>query len=385
MSIIAGQAVRGDNFWDRPYLMADIFDVVESGGHILLVAPRRVGKTSLMYRIKDTVNNDYIVVYVNTQAAHSANAFWEKLFEQLMDEEFINTLKSKAKKLYKILKSIRVSEVSIKGIKFGKSKTINYAKAFETLLKSLDNDKKLIIMLDEFSQTIENIIKYQSIEEAEQLLENHRDLRQNHRLLQKTVFVYAGSIGLESVVANIQSSKHINDLVNVDVPPLEYDDAKSFALHLCSSNKMTIEEADIEYMLDKILWLIPFNIQLVAQELKRLYRREPIINSTVVDAAIENVLKHKKDFIHWQERLEIFDKIEYNFSIDVLNTLSTNGKIPSTEIFNLASKHKLEESKAKTVIHALRYDGYINNKEDARTYHFNSPILRTWWYRNVAN
>lgn len=55
MAIIAGQAARGKDYWDRPFILEDIIEVIERGEHILLVAPRRVGKTSLMYRIMDTV------------------------------------------------------------------------------------------------------------------------------------------------------------------------------------------------------------------------------------------------------------------------------------------------------------------------------------------
>jgi len=47
MSIIAGQAVRGEDFWDRLYLLEDMIEVINRGEHILLVAPRRVGKHHL--------------------------------------------------------------------------------------------------------------------------------------------------------------------------------------------------------------------------------------------------------------------------------------------------------------------------------------------------
>jgi AAA+ ATPase superfamily predicted ATPase len=154
VAIFAGQVVRGDNFWDRPYLIADILDVVESAGHVLLVAPRRVGKTSLMYRIMDTMGDEYIVVYVNTEAEHNAEAFWKKLFDALMDEEFVATIRARARNFWAKITSIRLDEAGMDGIKFGDSKTIDYAKAFEELLRSYDGDKKLIIMMDEFSQTI---------------------------------------------------------------------------------------------------------------------------------------------------------------------------------------------------------------------------------------
>lgn len=385
VAIIAGQAVRGENFWDRPYLMEDITDIIESGGHILLVAPRRVGKTSLMYKILDTMGEEYVVIYINTEAEHSVEAFWEKLFHELMDDEFIGTLSNKANNLWTKLKSIRLSEAGTKGIKFGDSEPIDYAKAFLDLLKSVDTDKKLIIMLDEFSQTIENIIQRESIEKAEQLLKVHREIRQNHKVSEKTVFIYAGSIGLESVVANINSSKHINDLASIAVPPFEAEDAKAFAKDLCDKNGIAIEESDIVYMLGKIEWYIPFYIQLLAQEVKRLYRRNPEVNESVIDRAVENALSNRKDFIHWEERLNTFSKKGRVYAKEVLSLISTKKSVESKELSNLVVKHKIKEAEAKEIIHALKYDGYINNSGDARIYRFNSPLLRIWWYNNVAN
>jgi len=51
MRNVVGQVVRGDDFWDRKDEIEDIWDAVNSGSHLLLVAPRRVGKTSIMYQI----------------------------------------------------------------------------------------------------------------------------------------------------------------------------------------------------------------------------------------------------------------------------------------------------------------------------------------------
>ena len=385
MAIIAGQAVRGDNFWQRPYLLDDIYDVLASQGHVLLVAPRRVGKTSLMYKIKDSADEEYIVLYIDTEAQHSTNEFWEKLFSELMAEEFMSTLQNRAKSLYAKVASMRVNEAGVKGIKFGESKNIDYAQAFVDLLKSNDGDKKLIIMLDEFSQTIENIIKYESEERAIELLEQHREIRQNHKLSQNTFFIYAGSIGLESVVGNINSSKLINDLSSISVPPLEDKDAKVFTRHLFKTNKIEIREEDISYMLEKIEWLIPFYIQLISQEIKRLYRREATINREVVDKAIQKILEHKKEFVHWEERLNSFNKDSKSFAREILSLISDEVTTESNALINIAAKYSLDEDEAKKIIHILKYDGYINNSDNAKIYRFNSPILRMWWYQNVAN
>lgn len=383
MRIQTGQVVRGDDFWDRPYLMEDIYEIIENSGHVLLVAPRRVGKTSLMRRVEDTASEAYVVVYIDVEGEETIEEFWKKVFEEMMAEKFISTLKNNAKNLYKTIKSISVTEIGLKGIKFGESASKDYQSAFSELLRSIDGDKKLIILMDEFAQAIDNIKKIEGDESAEKLLRIHRELRQNQTLSEKVIFVYAGSIGLESVVASINSSKHINDLVNINVPPLEEEDAIAFAMHLSQDSNLVISEETILHLLNKLEWYIPFYIQLIIQEVKRLYRRNPIVDNTVIDQAVEKVLSHRKDFVHWIERLK---KLEaYSFARELLSVISEEMSIDSNEIFNLATKYTVSEDEAKEVIHILKNEGYINNNEDIRIYRFNSELLRIWWYRNVAN
>ncbi len=110
-----------------------------------------------------------------------------------------------------------------------------------------------------------------------------------------------------------------------------------------------------------------------------------LVDRSVIDTAIEKVLEHKKDFVHWQERLASFSSKGNAYALEVLNVISIDQTVESTQLTNIATKYTLEEGEAKEIIHALKYDGYINNSDDARIYRFNSPILRTWWYRNVAN
>jgi hypothetical protein len=295
------------------------------------------------------------------------------------------TIKNKAKSLYNKITSIKINEAGVNGVKFGESKTINYKEAFVNLLKSNNGDKKIIIMLDEFSQAIENIIKREGKDKAIELLELHREIRQDYKLSENTFFIYAGSIGLESVVGNINSSKLINDLTSIDVPPLEYEDAKSFTKHLCETNNIEINEENIIYMLEKIEWFIPFYIQLITQEIKKLYRNVNIIDKNTIDQSIINILKHKKEFAHWEERLNIFSKNEKKFAREILSLISSDITSKSTAFINIATKHSLNEEEAKKIIHTLKYDGYINNNENIKDYRFNSPILRIWWYENVAN
>ncbi len=362
MSIIVGQAARGENFWDRTNELEDIWNAIESGSHILISAPRRVGKTSIMYKVQDEPKANYIPIYIDTESADSENDFWQKLFHALMEEDFINKFESLAKIFWTKLKSIKFKKISSSGVEFADGEILDYKEAFKRLIKDLDNDIKIIIMIDEFAQTIENIIKYEDTKNALSLLKTHRELRQDVKISSKITFMYAGSIGLESVVSKMNATKYINDLNNIKISPLELNEAKEFTKKLCLSNHINISNDDIVYMLDQIEWLIPFYIQLITQEVKRLFRIEKEITKESIDKAIQNSLDYRSYFENWHSKLrEAFDNNSYLFAKEILNIISETLTMKSSEIINIATKFKIDEDVAKEVIHSLVYDGYINN------------------------
>ena len=386
MKNVVGQVVRKADFWQRKFELEDMWDAINSGSHILLCAPRRVGKTSLMHKILDEPQDNYIPIYIDTESADSQAEFWKKIFNALTEEKFTSSLKNKAQLLADWLRGIKISSISIEGVEFGDGDVLDYKVAFKRLIKDLDQDKKLIIMIDEFAQTIENIIQYQDVQNALSLLKAHRELRQDTEFSRKVTFVYAGSIGLESVVAKIGASKHINDLNSIKVSPLIRAEAQQFVESLFASLNIASNPEVNDYLLDQIDWLIPFYIQLIVQEIKKLYRRAPNLDNSVVDQAINNALDNRNHFESWQSKLKTgLEKDEYLFAKEVLNQISNDTYINSLDINNMASKHKLDENNARENIQSLVYDGYINNNDDSKIYKFNSPILRMWWNKNVAN
>ncbi|MCG3661752.1 ATP-binding protein [Aliarcobacter butzleri] len=382
MQIITGQSARKENFWKRDKEIKDIWYKIKSNQHLLLVAPRRVGKTSIMHNLLDTANNDYIVLYIDTESADSENEFWKKLFYKLIDEEFVNTLQTKATNFWRQLKNIKISEISTKGVKFADRDELEYVDAFKEIVKNLDTDKKFIIMVDEFAQTIENIIKYENVKSAQSLLKNHREIRQDKKLSERITLIYAGSIGLESVASKIDSISLINDLSVIKVSPLEFDDAKEFVKILSISNDINIEKNEIIYLLNKIEWLIPFYIQLIMDELRKSSTK---ITTQIIDKTFSSILSNRNHFEHWHTRLKSLEDCEYKFAKKILNITSEKQVITFSEIVNIAEENKLSVDEAKEVRNSLIYDGYINNNDNVREYRFNSPILKMWWYKNVAN
>ena len=76
-----GPPVTGDDFFDRESEQRRIWEYLR-GDDLLLLAPRRVGKTSLMFRLRDTASDHGVeAAYLSVAGASDEVGFVRKLFE----------------------------------------------------------------------------------------------------------------------------------------------------------------------------------------------------------------------------------------------------------------------------------------------------------------
>jgi uncharacterized protein len=389
LKIKIGNAVRGkEEFFERKEILKSLKDKVYSNSHILISAPRRVGKTSLMFYLKDNPYEHYTVIYVITQSVYNENDFFKILYEETAKEVYSKG-KQKFKNAYKWLSDQMVKlNIKVAGNEFNLekgNKNIVFLEEFKTLINQVKADTKLVIMVDEFAQTIENIKKQEGAKDAMRFLQVNRELRQLAVLDKNIIFVYAGSIGLENVVSGLDCINLINDLDNLSVEPLSMKQGKLFINELIENQYFNMSDSVIEYTLKKIKWLIPFYIQLVINEVIQLCSIDEIeeVTNKVINEAMEKILKYRNYFEHWHSRLKdaFTSEDKYNFALDILNKISIDNKINRNEIVDLALKYSFEKSYMDT-INSLEYDGYISFYRN--NYIFNSPILRMWWCRNVS-
>src|SRR5690349_10278538 len=81
VSNIVGNTVQGEDFFDRKRELSHIEDRLQTD-NILLLAPRRVGKTSLMYRLRDGASKqDMLAAYLSVSDVSTEFQFIQKLYE----------------------------------------------------------------------------------------------------------------------------------------------------------------------------------------------------------------------------------------------------------------------------------------------------------------
>src|SRR4051794_2493316 len=86
MRNVTGSPVEADDFFDRPNDVARLQRELANGANILLTAPRRVGKTSLVLRVCALERNaGRSAVFINVEGCHDELAFAEKLVDGLIE------------------------------------------------------------------------------------------------------------------------------------------------------------------------------------------------------------------------------------------------------------------------------------------------------------
>ncbi|MBL7149239.1 MAG: ATP-binding protein [Candidatus Cloacimonetes bacterium] len=386
MKIRTGNPVRGENFFKRSKLIDKTWDMIEIESDILVAAPRRVGKSSLLFYLSDYPKENYSFIYLNSESVNNENEFFRRLLNKILKTYFVKNSKKVITFLEKNLPNIK--KIGLKEIEFGVKTEHNYYDMLIKILSSLNLENfKLIIMLDEFSQTLDNIINDEGERKGIHFLQSNRELRHTTEIKKNIQFLYSGSIGLENLVNKLNAIATINDLSRLEIPPLKMDEAKELINLLIENVTYSLSAKQINYILKRIEWLIPFYIQLTIQEIKNINRDEGLTEVTdeIIDKAFSEMIKQRNHFDHWHTRLRTsFKADEYNFAKELLNILSEKETIESNEIHDLAIKHDLEDD-YKNIVGSLVYDGYINNNDDVKIYRYNSPILRMWWWKYVTN
>lgn len=156
MKNIVGQVATGEKFFNRKEDIKKLWGKIRNGSNVLLSAPRRTGKTSILYYLKDNPEEGYSILYLDTESVDSCNEFFRKIYNHLLTESE-ESLKIKLVEMAKSLGK-KIEEVG-KTIKLG-DKELNYYEELVQLMKKLDlNDHKILIIIDEFAQTLQNILK----------------------------------------------------------------------------------------------------------------------------------------------------------------------------------------------------------------------------------
>ena len=381
-----GNPARGEAFYPRETEVRKIYRVLEKGTSIYLSAPRRVGKTSILKHIEEFPKEGYYFVYVITESVDSENEFFKVIFEALIRSEAIGKLSKLHDSIKNGFEAILGRVKTVYNVEIREKGETDY---YQILVELFENVKEefghVVILIDEFPQTIQNILNKEGQGAAQHFIQRNRELRHNKHVIDKIHFIYTGSMSLYPLVEKVTELTAVNDLRTVEVNPLSEVDAQDFLSKLLVSDGVILKDDLIHYALIKMGWLIPFHLQLIAQEIIEVYETNgESIDEKAIDQAFEQIVhsRNKPQFEPYFARLKtLFKGSEYAFVSEVLQYIARNDFIIGDVLYDTGVKHSVEE--VRRTMDILEGDGYLFRSED-KNYRYTSPILQMWCRKHIC-
>ncbi|MCK5176140.1 MAG: AAA family ATPase [Candidatus Aenigmarchaeota archaeon] len=402
IKITEGVPARGDDFFNREDALNDIWKVLEQSS-ILLIGPRRFGKTSVMRRLWDNPEKEYIPIFLDIEYVESPEEFILVLIDEIKKNETTwNKVKLEINDFFKVADD-KIEEVGISSIqvKLRKTKDKNWKNLGSHLIDLMTkNEKKILFIFDEFPEMIKLMIrrdKKNNTNETELFLRWFRAIRQNASKNLKLRFIVGGSLCLENLLRQINSIPQINDLHKIKVGAFWDEEAIEFIKALFAGENKKIDDIIPNTILKHIGTPIPYFIQLMVGALVRESRNlKKEITEEFVKEVYENYLldsDFKSCFEHYHLRLsEYYENIggEKDMVVvakAILTELSIQESISKVELYNLyLRKTNLSDDMDEfgCLMLLLEDEFYLEYNPETESYCFLSKLLKDWWYRHFG-
>ncbi|MEZ4398375.1 MAG: ATP-binding protein [Kofleriaceae bacterium] len=393
MKIVVGNTVEQENFWGRTEELARLERLLE-GDHVLLLAPRRVGKSSLLKAYQARARTDgAVVVYADVQDTRPGPDAEAQFARTVLDAIHATPAGKRVRPgVFARMRAARTSRVKQLQLPGGAGAELEHLPhawqqaADQAFARVLAGDTTWVVLIDELPNVVTTLADLDPTgARARAFLAWFRALR--NRCDARIRFVVCGSIGLDSVAARLRCTDTINDLHAWTIGAFSREDADGFLETIAAAYQVELGPSVRARICYELEWLIPHHLQALAQEL--IGKRTAVaITEADVGAAVEALLANRTYFNSWDERLTGTLGVPLDdHARAVLVACSRDPQGASRAVLRqcLASAGVGDATRAQTLtrlLDVLRHDGYLVVEDDR--VRFRSALLRRYWERNFA-
>ncbi len=392
-----GNWVSGpERFWGRETELANFCRYLDEGANLLLVAQRRMGKTSLMREAARRIDNDYLCLHLDVQNCSTAEDFVAELgiatnahasLWHRTKAVFSNVVDSARRSV----ETLQLSEIKIT-IRAGLVAANWESKADELLQEIANQDKATVLFIDEVPILVGRIlwqqdsaISSEGIQAADRFMSWLRSKALQHA--NQIRFVLTGSIGLEPLLRRVNLSAAINNLKPFHLEPWDEQTALGCLRALANYYEIRLSEEICLAMIRRLGCNIPHHVQMYFSHVYESCKRRSITVCTreLVDDVYEKYMLSSRghaELSTFEERLaKMIAEDCLPFAFDLLTETAIADCLDVTALKALAAEHDLNlgrpQSKVRLVLDILEHDGYLKRRQDE--YYFVSHLLRDWW------
>jgi AAA+ ATPase superfamily predicted ATPase len=313
-----GAVVKDPYFYDRKKENRRIVSTLSGGNNLVLFAPRRYGKTSLVFRaIEKLEKMNFVCIYFDFMPIYSRESFIEAYSKAILSKQ--SNIQKAVKKVAELVKGIRPSLSFDTAGKPVFSMTFTDDKLSEKTLEDIldlperiaSEAKRYIVVMDEFQE----ITKLNG-DNFEKLL---RSKVQQH---QHVNYLFLGSrTHLLSDMFNNKGRAFYNSAMLMQIETLPVHDSIEFLKSRFESAGALIDDQTARYLIEEA-GNIPYYIQLLAAEVWQdiIVSTSKKIHKNTIAVCAERIVTLKNDYY-----TEVYDR-QSAYQKKILNALVISGE-----------------------------------------------------------
>ncbi len=389
-----GPWVEKERFWDREQELADLIELLDEGANVLITAPRRIGKTSLIRETGNRLADRYCCIQLDLQKSHSPADVITEL--SVATRPYMDLWK-KTKEVFKNVKSsiANIDSLSLTdlAIEFRDVLLTHWQDKGNRMIEVITgSEKPAIIFMDEFPLVVNRFLKGpdykmtpERLKETDAFLSWIRSITIQYK--QKIRIVLTGSIGLEPILHQARLSSAINTFTPFEVGPWDKETASGCLAALANNYGVVFEKGSKEKMIELLGSCIPHHVQMFSHHIYIDCKKRRNMNCTV--EGVERVynsqmlsIRGHAELRTYEERLEmVLSSDILPLTLEVLTEAAVAGKLTAEAAIVLSrdvAPNDIKPGEAlREIIDILEHDGYLEKKKEGHV--FISKLVRDWW------
>lgn len=296
---------EGDNFYDRKEETKRIVDTLQGGNNMVLFAPRRYGKTSLVFRAMQQLEQSGIsCVYLDLMPVYSLESFAELYLQALYRKQ---TSFERFIQMVSALKNIRPKMTFDEfgkpefGIEFAETKVspATIADILELPEKMAQDGRRIVVVMDEF-QEIRKLSKFglEALMRSKIQLQHHAN------------YLFLGS--KTHIIQDMFMDKNrpfYNSAITLQISTLPERETIDFITSRFATSGIRISEDLCRHLIVRVE-NIPYYIQLLSAEIWQYMVGElHDVTKDIIDNCFLRVVELKSDYYFERtDRLSVLQK-----------------------------------------------------------------------------
>ena len=394
-----------DDLWFRADFIKELWSILEKQ-HVILVSPRRTGKTSVMDSLVENPEREFSPVSVFVQDLDHPGDFILTLLDAFYDRHpslFHSLFNQSTQLVGKVLDQIK--EVGVSGFKIALRETDsewekNWKKHGDDFFQRVrEHGSRVLFVVDEFPDFIINMKKYHP-----ELVSTFLSWFRGHRLKphpkqDQVRWLLGGSVNLSSTLDSMGCLDEVNDFHSEPLPVLTHVQIIEFVTRMLQGRGVEMSKNVPEVVAGRIGRPVPLFLQMLTQDLYRIWKKEnrPLEQKDVERAFDDLVTSSaaREKLQHFYSRIrQYYIETKRSAAYDLLSRLavSESGLEREELMSNFLAMHEQSELnlpgyEQKQVFNELlcdlENDFYVSEVSPDR-YDFSSGVMKAWWRKYYA-